>query len=286
MQAENLSAAESLRAEHSTEVKSGERFEFGKNWSRFLDVLDEHRISLAVESLREMLDADSLVGQRFLDVGSGSGLFSLAASRLGADVHSFDYDPDSVACTSELRRRYAPDARWVVQHGSVLDRAYLAGLGEFDVVYSWGVLHHTGAMWTAIDNVLALVKPRGKLFIALYNDQGAWSRRWAAIKRFYCSGPIGRALVTAVFIPFWVGRDLAADIVWRRNPLSRYRSYRGSRGMSITHDWTDWLGGYPFEAAKPEAVFDYLKHHGFRLEKLKTAGGSVGCNEFVAVRDR
>src|SRR5262245_21597260 len=108
--------------DHRREVDAGQRFEFGANWSRFLRQLHESRIGQAEASLRSMLRSDRLDGKRFLDAGSGSGLFSLAARRLGASVHSFDYDPQSVACTEELRRRYfADDARWRVEAGSVLD---------------------------------------------------------------------------------------------------------------------------------------------------------------------
>ena len=88
------------------EVARGERFEFGKNWGRFLAVLNDERISEAEASLKSMLKVEGLTGKSFLDIGSGSGLFSLAARRLGARVHSFDYDPQSVACTAELKRRY------------------------------------------------------------------------------------------------------------------------------------------------------------------------------------
>jgi 2-polyprenyl-6-hydroxyphenyl methylase/3-demethylubiquinone-9 3-methyltransferase len=268
---------------HTTEIQQGQRFEFGKNWLRFLKVLDEERIIEAEKSLRAMLETESLSGKSFLDVGCGSGLFSLAAMRLGAArVHSFDYDPQSVACTLELKRRYFPaDERWTAQAGSVLDAAYLARLGRFDIVYSWGVLHHTGQMWQALENVAPLVAPRGKLFIAIYNNQGKSSRRWKAVKTVYNKGWPGRLLVSAAFIPYFILRGLVADLLRMRSPFSRYREYKKSRGMSRVHDWIDWLGGYPFEVAKPEEIFDFYRKRGFALIKLKTCGGSLGNNEFV-----
>ncbi|SRR5579884_2106022 len=146
------------------EIHRRDRFAFGANWAHFLKTLDEARIARAEESLQNMLGLKRLEGRRFLDVGSGSGLFSLAARRLGATVHSFDYDPQSVACTLELKRRYFPDdEQWQIEQRSVLDRTYLKGLGTFDVVYAWGVLHHTGAMWQACEYVADLVASGGAL---------------------------------------------------------------------------------------------------------------------------
>lgn len=267
---------------HSVEVDRGERFEFGKNWSNFLRVLDDDRIERAVASLQKLLNVTDLRGATFLDIGSGSGLFSLAAHRLGASVRSFDYDAASVACTAELRKRYgSSDREWKVERGSVLDSSFLATLGQFDYVYSWGVLHHTGSMWEAIQNAATLVAPDGTFVIAIYNDQGAWSKRWAALKRFYCSGPFGKAVLSATYIPAVVGRQLAADLFWMRNPIRRYTEYRAHRGMSVFYDWFDWLGGYPFEVAKPEEIFHFCRGRGFEMTNLTTAGGSVGCNEFV-----
>ncbi len=265
---------------HAAEMARGERFAFGSNWQRFLEVLDEERIESAERALADMVG--DLEGASFLDVGSGSGLSSLAARRLGARVHSFDYDPQSVACTAELRRRYFPDdPEWTVEQGSALNPEYLRSLGGFDVVYSWGVLHHTGAMWDALEAVVEPVKPGGRLFIAIYNDQGAWSHRWRRIKRAYCSGPVGRAVVSSIYFPATLLRRFVADVVWLRNPLARYRDYKQRRGMSAFHDMVDWLGGYPFEFAKPEEIFAFYRDRGFELEELTTAGGSVGCNQFI-----
>jgi 2-polyprenyl-6-hydroxyphenyl methylase/3-demethylubiquinone-9 3-methyltransferase len=232
-----------------------------------------------------MLERKDLAGLRFLDAGSGSGLFSLAARRLGATVTSFDFDPQSVACTAELRRRYFPDdPEWTVMEGSVLDESFVTSLGVFDVVYSWGVLHHTGAMWRAIDDAQRAVAPGGRFFIALYNDQGLKSVAWRWLKRVYCSGPVGRYLVSMLCIPYFVGRRFLADVLRGRNPIAHYREYRTNRGMSVLRDWADWLGGYPFEVASPTATFDFLRARGFRLDRLVTTLGS-GCNEFVFTRE-
>ena len=252
----------------SGEVAAGKRFEFGRNWSSFLGLVGEARIDEATKSLREMLGLERLDTRSFLDIGSGSGLFSLAARRLGARVRSFDYDPASVACTRELKRRYFDDdPQWHVEEASVLDGDFMRSLGRFDVVYAWGSLHHTGAMWKAIELAAERVETGGVLYTMIYLDRGWVSVVWRAIKRLYCSSFVGKATVVTLFIPYFAVRGLAEDLCALKNPTRRYTEYKKKRGMSRLHDWIDWLGGYPYEFATPSEVVRFVEAQGFSLQK-------------------
>jgi SAM-dependent methyltransferase len=261
------------------------RFAFGKNWQAFLAALDDDRIAQGVTSLQTMLGSESLEGKRFLDLGSGSGLFSLAAHRLGAEVVSIDFDADSVACTEELRRRYGCDPpAWDIQQGSVLDASLLQSLGQADIVYSWGVLHHTGDMARAIELAGERTKPGGLFMIAIYNDQAGASRRWLAIKKTYnrLPGPL-RPMWVVLIAGIYETKFAIARLARLRNPLpfADWRAKKKDRGMSAWHDWVDWIGGLPFEVATPEQIIVPLREQGFVLENLKTVGSGWGCNEYV-----
>lgn len=270
---------------HASEVSRGERFEFGKNWSRFLELLNDDRIAMAETSLKKMLGVADLAGKSFLDIGSGSGLFSLAARRLGARVYSFDYDPHSVACTMELRRRYFPgDAEWTIAEGSALDADYLTSLGRFDVVYSWGVLHHTGQMWRALDNAQLPLTAGGLLFVAIYNDQGSKTARWKWVKRMYNRLPRGLRVPFALVVmaPLETKSFLYSLATGRLGAyFTSWSSASTERGMSRWRDIVDWVGGYPYEAATPEEIFEFYQARNFELLKLKCGGVGLGCNEFV-----
>ena len=260
------------------EISGGKRFKFGENWKKFLSTINDERIKQAEISLTTMLEVESLEGKSFLDVGSGSGLFSLAARNLGAKVVSFDFDESSVWCTLELKNRYYEGhTSWTVMQGSVLDNDFLKTLGEFDYVYSWGVLHHTGEMWRALDNVIGLVKPNGSLFIALYNYQQFASSYWTFVKRTYNSYRVMR--------PFWI----LLHFLYPTLPSIAYKFLQNRkipRGMTVWYDLIDWLGGYPFETSTPKEIFNFYKANGFTLTQITTVGGRLGCNEYVFRRTK
>ncbi len=254
-------------------------FEFGRNWGAFSAAkLDDSRLEEAQRSILELLGTDSLKGRTFLDVGCGSGLFSIAAARCGADrVLGFDLDPEAAEVSRANHERLTSGSRadsapeFTV--GSILDEGFRGALGQFDIVYAWGVLHHTGAMWDAIRHTCSLVKGSdGVLAMAIYNRH--WSSpAWHEIKRLHNALP--RALqrpYCALFVPAICGAKVA---VTAANPL------RKQRGMDFWYDVIDWVGGYPYEYASAESVVASVESLGFATSRVVPAQVPTGCNEFV-----
>jgi 2-polyprenyl-3-methyl-5-hydroxy-6-metoxy-1,4-benzoquinol methylase len=288
MTQDTTASAMTLAAQHRLEIDNKARFGFGANWKRFLTELDEQRVTAGMASLRHFLGVTDLQGKSFLDIGSGSGLFSLAARRLGARVHSLDFDSDSVVCTDSLRQQFNPnDPLWTTAQGSVLETETLPPPASFDVVYSWGVLHHTGNMWLALENAAARVNDGGTLFISLYNDQGWRSQAWLRTKQAYNALPPAlRFLVLWPSLAVLWGPTMLRDAFAKGSPLHTWKNYAHvmGRGMTAKYDAIDWVGGLPFEVATPEQVVDFQRQRGFVLTHIRTCGSGIGCNEFVFVR--
>jgi 2-polyprenyl-6-hydroxyphenyl methylase/3-demethylubiquinone-9 3-methyltransferase len=260
---------------------AGERYGFGANWESFIAKhYSEERRKSAAENLLGFLGRQDLDGLAFLDIGSGSGLHSLAAFDAGAvRIHSFDYDALSVRTTGELHRRAGAPASWHVERGDVLDGAYMDALGTWDVVYAWGVLHHTGDMWRAIDNAARRVAPGGLFFLALYSSNVAAPSPefWLDVKRRYnAAGALGKRRLELWYLwHFGLGRNpLRLPLLARQ-----MRDRRRLRGMSYMTDVRDWLGGWPMEYADDQEVVDTLEEkHGHRLVNVLTG---EACTQFL-----
>jgi len=153
----------------------------------------------------------------------------------------------------------------------------MESLGKFDCVYSWGVLHHTGDLHAAMENVLIPLKDKGTLYIALYNDQGWISKYWKRVKYLFNSNPALRYLMILIHAPYLYFARIFYRTFVRRQPLER--------GMHLWFDMLDWLGGYPFEVISPEKVIEFYRQHGLRLKNSVLCGRKHGCNEFVFQRE-
>jgi 2-polyprenyl-3-methyl-5-hydroxy-6-metoxy-1,4-benzoquinol methylase len=265
--------------------KTEMRFGFGRNWQRFLDQhYAPERVEIARLHLLSFLQLPDLSGKSFLDIGCGSGIHSLAAYRSGAKkIISFDYDPESVAATRSLHAREGSPKNWEIYQGSALDAAYCRGLGQFDIVYSWGVLHHTGDQWTGIRNAAGCVAPDGRMYIALYTTEAHNNPSpdyWLDIKqRYNRAGCFTKRWMELVYL--WRS---VAHRDWRQFlALPKFAAaYRKNRGMALMTDVRDWLGGWPMEfSSLPEVI-------GFADTELDMdlAGLSTGeaNNEYLFVR--
>jgi len=279
VRADSASADPQESAVRSEEVKIS--FSFGENWKEFVEKrFTAERVEISKQHILRFLELPDLRGKYFIDVGSGSGLSSLAAFDAGASrLVSFDIDPASVEATRSLRALRGEPPNWDVLSGSILDDEFVAKLAQADVVYSWGVLHHTGAMWRAVENAAKLMKPEGIFYLALYTTSPK-SPYWIDIKRRYNrASPMKKRLME--WSHAW-RYTIFPHILARKNPLNTIRNYKTSRGMDFIADLRDWLGGYPYEDAKIEEVLEFgRKRLGLELTKIATG---EACTEYLFVR--
>ncbi|MBP9751316.1 MAG: class I SAM-dependent methyltransferase [Candidatus Moranbacteria bacterium] len=270
--------------EYESSYTKKNHFSFGKNWSKFLKSLNDEKIDEAKKSLIEFFgETRTIKGKTFIDIGCGSGLFSLAAYLLGAEkVVSVDVDRFSVSCAKYLREKSGNPNNWKILQGSALDESFIKSLGKFDIVYSWGVLHHTGDMYRAFGNVINLIKDDGIFYLAIYNKfekrfRGGTSRSWLKIKKIYNkSGNTTKQILNLVYATYL----LLVRSVLLENPGRYIKEYKTLRGMDFFTDVKDWLGGYPYEFATVDEIADFFKKKGLLIEKVKPIIGT-GCNEFL-----
>lgn len=260
-------------------------FAFGQNWASYVAEVNESQIVQARLGLTRLL-GDDIAGKRFIDIGCGSGVHALAALQLGvSQVVAIDIDPDSVKTTTELLQQHAGTSKWSAHCNSVFD-VNSGSFGHFDIVYSWGALHHTGDMYRAIRSAAQLVAPGGQFAFALYRRSlfcGLWKleKQWYAAADRAAQRTAERLYIQAFRLGLRVtGRSLTDYIA----------KYKRMRGMDFHHDVRDWLGGWPYESISATAVHHLMTSLGFVQKRFFGKPGlgigllGIGCNEYVCTR--
>lgn len=258
-------------------------FSFGKNWETFVqEHYSEKRLAIARQHLLDFLGVKSLAGKTFLDIGCGSGIHSLAAFTAGAArLVSFDLDPASVSTTRKLREMQGNPEHWTVHHGSVLDEVFLATMEPADIVYSWGVLHHTGQMWKAVENASRFLKPGSLFYIALYQTTPR-TAYWIDIKKRYnAASATGKRWMEYQYV---LRHVILPELIRFRNPFKQIWGYEENRGMDFMTDIRDWLGGYPYEDSSiPETLRFGVEKLGLQMINISIAPTLV---EYLFVKAR
>jgi len=257
------------------------QFRFGRNWRSFSkSALDENKINQARRDFFNLLQGANLKDKSFLDIGFGQGLALFFAQEAGANVLGIDIDPDNQEAVMSIKRFFPALAMPNTEIASILDNSFVekeVNAGGFDIVHSWGVLHHTGTMYKAILNAIKLVKPDGMLIIAIYNTH--WSSpAWKVIK--WAFNHVPGLIQTLMINLFYPTIYIAKWLVTRENPMKK------ERGMDFYHDVVDWIGGYPYEYSTIQEITQFVEAHGLKMVKTQPAQVPTGCNEFVFVRKR
>ena len=256
-------------------------FNFGKNWCNFQKVLTPEREIVATKHTLSFLKDISIEDKAVLDIGCGSGLFSLVFFRAGAKkIVSFDRDSKAVDCTCKLRDRYNNSTNWHVLCGDILKDKFIESLEMFDIVYAWGSLHHTGNMYKALENTIKCVKKDGVVYLAIYNKilgrNINSSAFWTKEKKLFNSCPfLIQRLILYSFAIYYI-LDMIRHL---KNPYRIIKSYK-ERGMDWWVDLLDWLGGYPYEYASVDEIFKFFYERGFNLINIKSTN-SIGNNEYL-----
>lgn len=240
-------------------------FSFGKNWQEYVNSVSEENIEGAKQDIVSWIGKENINGKAVLDIGSGSGIHSYSFYLLGASqIFSFDYDVKSVKATLLFWDKADRPTNWKVVQGSVLDNAFLSSISKADIVYSWGVLHHTGDMWKAIENASKFVKDGGFFFISIYAKGPNYERHLGIKQRFNAKGAFGKGVMIWGYI--------FRNYIWKRlkkrqNPFAW--NQKKARGMTVYYDVIDWLGGLPYEVAYDHEITEFLSRLGFSLVKLQ-----------------
>ncbi len=211
--------------------------------------------------------------KRVLDGGSGSGMISVAFAVMGADVTGVDVTPKCVENGCKNADLFGVQCRFLKRNLLSLDLC-----GEtFDIIYNWGVLHHTQDARKSFTNLAKHLKPGGEMIVAVYLKT-VLSGFWNFLRIFYQESPqVFKTLFLNTGSIFLNGVDYFNNLFFNKE---RYMM-RGTNNKEILNDWF----GVPYRTFHTyEEVFEWFRENGLEYQLVNSATGRFKSTSNFVVR--
>ena len=154
----------------------------------YFDAIEDYRYNSDAPWLKDAVGFDHFQNKRLLEVGFGTGTDLLQFARAGAVVTGVDITPRSIEIARRRFDVYGQRGEFLIGDGENLSFPD----ESFDVVYSFGVLHHTPDTQRAIREVHRVLRPGGKAIVMLYHRSSLFYWGGLALKRGILQGKLLR----------------------------------------------------------------------------------------------
>jgi 2-polyprenyl-6-hydroxyphenyl methylase/3-demethylubiquinone-9 3-methyltransferase len=218
---------------------------------------------------------EGVKGKNVLDGGSGSGMVSVGFALLGANVTGVDITPQCVENGKRNAERFGVQCRFFCKDLTDLD----LGNERFDIVYSWGVIHHSEDARKSFSNLAKHLKPGGEMVLAVYLKTYL-SGFWNFSRVFYQKAPKWfQSIFRESGSCFLNGVDFIKKLIFGK---SRYM-LRGTNNKELINDWF----GVPHRTFHSyDEVFQWFRENGLNYKLVNPATGRFKSTSNFVVRGR
>lgn len=229
----------------------------------FYDVLwTQHlpKIEKQIEFLNKLIGRDNIENKIVLDAGCGTGIAAISFKKLGANkVIGIDISKKSLLTAKKLAEEAGVKLKFIT--GDLLN---LPLKGNFDIIHSFGALHHTGDTKGAFANLINLLGENGQFYLALY-----WRTRLTFLHQFIRK--ILRLLPESAWEP--ISKFITKFMVGKK---------KTQRGFDGYGEALDWLCVPHRDHYRPEEIKKWFKEYNMQSELLvKQTGRFKSTSNFV-----
>ena len=224
-----------------------------------------------IQHLTELFP-EGVKGKKVLDAGSGSGMVSIAFAVMGASVTGVDITSKCIENGRKRAKAFGVECRFVQSDLTMLDLHE-----DFDIIYSWGVLHHTADAKASFFRLVEHLRPGGEIIIAVYL-RTAFSSFWNFSRVFYQSSPgFAKTAFRRSASVLLNGYDAVRKALMKKE---RYM-LRGTSNEELVNDWF----GVPHRTFHTYTeVYEWFREKGLDYRLVNPATGRFKSTSNFVVR--